>query len=130
MNGAIADPLASTSKPPTISITSMTGTSQYFLRARMNAHSSLIRRTGVFLKLVFHAVGSGSGRRALDPVTLRLRIQLETQEVFAEEPHHQACRHDRQIEHERQCNRADDMVQQHAEAMPQPVRPFEQTRGG
>ena len=76
MKGAIADPLASTIRAPTISMTNMTGSSQYFLRARMNAQSSLIKRNWQFLKLVLETVRGGTGRLTLDPITLRLRIPL------------------------------------------------------
>src|SRR5713226_292633 len=41
MNGATAEPCASTIRPPRITITSRIGMSQYFLRVRMYAHNSL-----------------------------------------------------------------------------------------
>ena len=40
MNGAIAEPLVSTIRPPKITIMIMIGSSQNFLRSRMNAQSS------------------------------------------------------------------------------------------
>ena len=40
MNGAIAEPLVSTIRPPKITIMIMIGNSQNFLRSFMNAHSS------------------------------------------------------------------------------------------
>jgi len=49
MKGAMAEPFANTMRAPTMSITSMTGISQYFLRARMNAHNSTISDTAVWL---------------------------------------------------------------------------------
>ena len=43
MNGAIADPFASTINPPRTTIISSTGISQNFLRTRKKAQSSLRR---------------------------------------------------------------------------------------
>src|SRR5215203_5545716 len=45
MNGAIADPFASTSSTPTRTSVITIGASQYFLFSRMNCHSSLITCT-------------------------------------------------------------------------------------
>src|ERR1044071_225754 len=96
MNGAIAEPLVSTIRPPKITIMIMIGSSQNFLRSRMKAQSST-RIDPISLsrsELVFDRLRRRPRRRALDPVTLGATVDPQAQEILAEGPHDQADRHD------------------------------------
>ena len=63
MNGAITEPLLSTTKPPKTAIMKIIGISQNFLRARRNDHNSskndmVPRQNCFFIALVAGADGS------------------------------------------------------------------------
>src|SRR5581483_12463197 len=97
-NGAIAEPLVSTIRPPKITIMIRIGSSQNFLRSRMKAQSSTrmapIGQVLSRLELILHGFGLGPRRRTLDPVALGGGIHLGAQEVLAEGAHHQSDRRD------------------------------------
>src|SRR5690242_14139765 len=111
MNGAIAEPLASTRSPPSSSITITIGASQYFLRTRMKRHNSAIRLMGG-LELVLERFGRRSRRRALDPVCPGRFVEAQAQRVLAERTHEQPHRGDHAEEHDAEHDRAHDPMQQ------------------
>src|SRR6266705_648157 len=92
MNGATAEPWASTISTPNRPVMTNIGNSQYFFRARRNAQSSLIIDMMAALKLVGERIGRRAGRLARHPVALGARIEPRAQRVPAGEPHDQAER--------------------------------------
>src|SRR6266705_5871286 len=87
MNGATAEPWASTISTPNRPVMTNIGNSQYFFRARRNAQSSLIIDMMAALKLVGERIGRRAGRLARRPVALGARIEPCAQRVPAGEPH-------------------------------------------
>src|SRR5215831_10854532 len=68
MNGATAEPLVSTTRPPNTAIMMRTVKSQNFLRTRIKRHSSVRKFIAALsLELVPHGVGCRAGRAAFDP---------------------------------------------------------------
>src|SRR5258708_5524089 len=124
MKGAIAEPLVSTIKPPKITIMIRIGSSQNFLRSRMNAQSSTMMdpiSTSSMSELVAHRLRRRAGRRALDPIALGGAVDLHPQEILAECAHQQADRHDGDEEQQPQHDRVHDLVDQQAELGPKLV---------
>src|SRR4029079_8705582 len=90
MNGAIAEPLVSTIRPPKITIMIMIRSSQNFLRSRMKAHSSTIIDPIFSLsrsELVLHRLRRRPRRGALDPVALGAAVDEQAEEILAVGPH-------------------------------------------
>src|SRR4051812_11537449 len=115
MNGAMAEPLVSTIRPPKITIMIMIGSSQNFLRARMNAQSSTIIEPIVSLlplgsELVLHGLRRRPRWLALDPVALGAAVHLGPQEILAESAHDQADRRDGHEEQQAEHQRIHDLV--------------------
>src|SRR6185437_16174769 len=107
MNGAIAEPLVSTIRPPKTTIMIRIGSSQNFLRSRMKAQSSTIMAPMdedpfeigyARSELVAHRLRRRARRRAVDPVGRGPAVELQPQEILAEGPHHEADRRDGQEE--------------------------------
>src|SRR5215211_4808264 len=101
MNGAIAEPWASTSNPPRAHITTSTGISQYFFRARIKSQSSLTK------SIIYGSIllGHGSDRRiAPNPVACRTLINTKAQRIFPSQPQDYAGRQHHAEEHDRQQN--------------------------
>src|SRR5262245_47109829 len=116
MKGATAEPFASTSTTPSSAITTKTGISQYFFRARIKAMNS---RMKVMLELILHALRLVL--RALDPVRGRIALQLASQRVGAEKAHGDAEGKEHRVVEHRQGERADDRSEQRAEPHPRVV---------
>ena len=111
MNGAIAEPCARTSSPPSSSITMMMGSSQNFLRARRKRHSSLQKGHGRDSVRTGSAARPARARRlALDPVGPGFRLESALHRVPARQAHHHADRRDDDEEHDAEHDRADDAV--------------------
>src|SRR5215470_2239989 len=96
MNGATAEPCASTIRTPNRAMTMTIGHSQNFLRVRRNAHSSLINDIGVSQtsELVPHGIRRRAGWFAYYPVRSRVVVELEPQRILSGESHDQ--RHGRE----------------------------------
>src|SRR6266568_776347 len=118
MNGATAEPWASTISTPNRPVMTNIGNSQYFFRARRNAQSSLIIDMMAALKLVGERIGRRAGRLARHPVALGARIEPCAQRVPAGEPHDQAERRKYAIEQDSHRDRAHDIPQEDAEPQP------------
>src|SRR5260370_4558328 len=139
MNGAMAEPLVSTIRPPKITIMIRIGNSQNFLRSRMKAQSStMMEPIGRCLsnselaesELVAHRLRRRPRRRAIDPVALGRGIEPEAQEVLAHGAHHETDRHYGHQYHQPQPDMVHDLVQQQTELQPQPVEGIEYLRIG
>src|SRR5450759_2407054 len=98
MNGAIAEPLVSTTSPPNTTIMIRIGSSQNFFRTRINRQSSATKSILCPLELVFHRLGRWPGRRSHDPVALRVRLPLEPQQILAQRAHDETGRPHRAVE--------------------------------
>src|SRR2546427_3784440 len=122
MNGATAEPCASTISTPRRAIITKIGHNQYFFRVRMNAHSSLSISIAIFLKLVGHGIRWRPGRLARYPVRVRAGIELQAQRILPGEPSQHTDRSDDAIKQNAQCNRTHDLPQQKSELEPQPIR--------
>src|SRR5476649_2127770 len=116
MNGAMAEPLVSTIRPPNTTIMIMIGSSQNFLRSRMNAQSSMMTEPMdvdpfeinlARSELVFHRLRRRTRRGPLDPVAFGVAVELQPQEILAEHPHHQTDRRNRDEEQQAQHDRID-----------------------
>src|SRR6266446_9363321 len=114
MNGAIAEPLVSTIRPPKITIMIRIGSSQNFLRSLIKAQSSTmmepIESVPLRSELVTHRLRRRSGRSALDPVALGVPVQPQSQETLAEQAHHDADRRDGHEEQQAEDQRVHDLV--------------------
>src|SRR5476651_2765948 len=126
MNGAMAEPLVSTIRPPKITIMMKIGSSQNFLRSRMNAQSSTMMEPMVFKslsrsELIFHRLRRRPRRGALDPVALGVLVQAQAQEILARRPHHKADRRDRHKEQQAHDERVHHLEEQQAKLQPKPV---------
>src|SRR5580692_10826397 len=139
MNGAMAEPLVSTIRPPKITIMIRIGNSQNFLRSRMKAQSStMMEPIGRCLsnselaesELVTHRLRRRPWRRAIDPVALGRRIEPEAQEVLAHGAHDETDRHDGHEEQQPQYDGVHDLVEQQTELQPQPVERIQNLREG
>src|SRR5262245_6504804 len=98
MNGAIAEPLVSTTRPPKTTIMIRIGSSQNFLRTRMKRQSSPTNSIIFSLELVLHCIRRGPGRRAHDPVARSIRLAPEPQQILAHGAQHEAGRKHRAVE--------------------------------
>src|SRR5215831_8678364 len=125
MNGAMAEPLVSTIRPPKITIMIRIGRSQNFLRSLMKAQSSTrmapIDWSLSRSELVFHRLGRRPRRMAVDPVALGRMIDLEPQEILAEDAHDEADRRDGDEEQQPQDERVHHLVKQQPELQPKLV---------
>src|SRR5229473_835039 len=125
MNGAIAEPLVSTIRPPKITIMIRIGSSQNFLRSLMKAQSSTMmepmKSVPLRSELVTHRLGRRPRRGALDPIALGPRVQPQSQEILAEDAHHDSDRRDGHEEQQAEDQRIHDLVDQQAELQPQLV---------
>src|SRR5665647_2707626 len=101
MNGAITEPLVSTTSPPNTTIMINIGSSQNFFRARINRQSSATKSITHPSELVFHRLGRRAGRLAHDPVAVGVGLPLQPQQVLAQRAHHEAGRPDRAEEQQR-----------------------------
>src|ERR1700693_4818123 len=101
MNGAIAEPLVSTTSPPNTTIMISIGNSQNFFRTRINRQSSATKSISCPLELIFHRLGRWSGRAPHDPVARRLGLALEPQQIPSHHAHDEAGRPYRAEEQQR-----------------------------
>src|SRR6266545_4297880 len=115
MNGATAEPLASTIKPPSTTMTSKIGINQYFLRIRIYAHSSIRNDMAApagsvnewvapswFSELVVETFRLRTGRISVDPVASVCLTGSQSQVVLGEPPHERAHRRYHRVEQERE----------------------------
>src|ERR1017187_4218343 len=118
MKGASADPSASTSRPPTRSSAIITGTSQYFLRARRNCQSSRVIDIFSFARSELAREVVVRQRIAREPVTLPCAGAFQPQRVAAREPHQQPDGAHHPDEQERECHWAYHAIEQLAQRHP------------
>jgi hypothetical protein len=89
MNGATAEPLLSTTRPPNTTIINRTGSSQNFLRTRIKRHNSSRKSNTKFpSELIFHRLGLRSRGLPSDPVAAAFGLSLEPEQVFPKRPHY------------------------------------------
>src|SRR6185369_10303585 len=98
MNGATADPWVSTMSPPNSTRISTIGSSQNFLRSRMNAHNSTAKSPISFLPSELSQHVRGRPRLAPYPICLPGALELPAHGVVTDEPHQQAERCDDDVE--------------------------------
>src|SRR5829696_7063983 len=90
MKGATAEPCARTSSPPMPSSTIMIGSIQNFLRSDMKPQKSIRKVMGSSSVRAAHANGRfGFGRLTDDPVTLRLRLEAEREQLLLHQAQNQ-----------------------------------------
>src|SRR5882724_4863050 len=89
MNGATALPLARTMRAPNTASMRMTGSSQYFFRARMKRPSSLMNSIMMLSELPGHRVRCRARRVALDPVGDGVPVPLKPERILAEQAAHE-----------------------------------------
>src|SRR5688572_28104046 len=119
MKGATAEPCASTSKPPSSTLTTMIGNSQNLRRASRKRH--IWTTKSIFSTLLEHvaeAVFARAGRLARHPVAAPPRLEAAVHGVAAGEAHDDAHRREHGEEDQPQHHRADDAVEERAEAHP------------
>src|SRR3979409_2369816 len=119
MNGAITEPLVSTTSPPNTTIMISTGSSQNFFRTRINRQSSATKSMFVSLfeqdafekaasrfcsdhalELDFHRLGRRSGRLSHDPVAVLVRLPFQAQHILAQHAHDEAGRQNRAVKNQ------------------------------
>src|ERR1700746_2299664 len=83
MNGASAEPSASTSKPPSPHTITITGVSQIFLRTRRNFHRSLTRSIIKSSEFFGHRGLLPAGRRSGEPIARPVRLETKPQGILA-----------------------------------------------
>ena len=124
MKGATAVPWVSTIRPPNSAIMRIIGSSQYFLRVRMNCQSSATNDIGRPQNWsTAPGLGRRAGRLALHPPGRCLRIAPEGRSIVAESPHDQADRHDRGQVDQAQHHGVDHLEQEQPEPRPGAVQP-------
>src|SRR5262245_33978403 len=129
MKGATAEPCASTISTPSSAIMTKIGHSQYFLRTRMKAQSSLIISiTAVFLELVRHRSGRRPRRLARQPVRGAAALEPAAHRVLAGKTHERAERRNDPVEQDAERDRAHHAAEKKAELQPPAVQPGEQRR--
>src|SRR5262245_65774254 len=119
MNGAMAEPLVSTIRPPKITIMIRLGSSQNFFRSFMKAQSSTrmepIAAVLSRSELVFHRLRRRPGRGAVDPVAAGAAIHPKPQEILAEQAHDEADRGEGDEEQQTKDEQGHHQVEQTAE---------------
>src|SRR5688572_18279952 len=112
MNGATAEPCASTSRPPSTTLMTMIGSSQYLRRAPRNFHICTTRSIACLLEHVPVAVVRRARRIAFDPVARRGGVPLAAHRVAAEQAHHHPEGGEHAEENHPQHDGADDAAHQ------------------
>src|SRR5882724_5151733 len=107
MNGATALPLARTMRAPNTASMRMTGSSQYFLRARMKRHSSPMKSIMLLSKLPRHGVRRRARWIALDPVGDGIPIPSKPERILAEQAAHEPDRSHGGVEDQAHDHRTD-----------------------
>src|SRR5262245_26869052 len=121
MNGAITEPCARISRPPSTSIATISGSSHSFFRTRRNAHSSRRNDMQDASELVLERLGRGARRIAFDPVGI-LGTATKVELVAAESAGHDGDRRDQHEEDDSKDDGAHDLAQQYAEREPCPIQ--------
>src|SRR5262245_33070455 len=104
MKGATALPWLKTRSPPRSTSTTMTGQSQNFFRANMNARISRtvsMVTSEIASELVLHTSRRWAGGLPFDPVRRRERLESELQDVVAERSPHPGEWRDNAVEDDR-----------------------------
>src|SRR6516164_3684157 len=109
MNGAIAEPSASTSRPPSPHMMTITGVSQNFLRTRRNFHSSLAKSIINSSELVRHRGLPFAWRGSIEPVARFRRLETKPQRIPTGTPHHDRDWGEHGEKHDTHYNRANDL---------------------
>src|SRR5436305_1170700 len=125
MKGATAEPLVSMTKPPTAIIITKIGKSQNFFRMRMKRQSSARKSNSIPSELVLHRLRCRPRRVSLDPIAITITLDPKSQQVSAQQSHHESCRYHRSIIYEAHDNRIDYGMQQQAEFEPYAIERFE-----
>src|SRR4051812_8483909 len=115
MKGAMAEPWASTIRPPNRTSMTSIGRSQNFFRTLRKFQNSVRKAMAVPLKLVLEG---GGAVRALDPVGLGGGIAFQPQRIGAAQTQQPARRYDGEDVQHAQYDRTDDAVKYFAKARP------------
>src|SRR2546425_813770 len=121
MNGAMAEPCASNSMPPSASDVMIIGSIQNFRRALRNLQSSPIKVIRHPSKLILETVGGRTGRVALDPVRLRPRLESPFHDVPPGHAHRKPDRRKHAIEDDAEHEWTDDAMEHFAEPHPDSI---------
>jgi hypothetical protein len=116
MKGAMAEDSASTSRPPTASMTTITGRSQNFFRTRRNARNSARNRIS---ECPLHGA---AGRRVADPPVTRVATLAEFRKPPSDETQQRGQWRQQAEKEEPQDHRAHDLVQNESGMEPEPVQ--------
>src|SRR5690349_290303 len=120
MKGAIAVPLTRTMSPPKIASMTTIGSSQYFFRVRMNSQNSRMK-SSITSELLPHRVRGGPGGIAFEPVTSRVGIAPESEQILAGQPEEDADGGHDAEEDRAHDDRSHDAVQQEPQRGPRTV---------
>src|SRR6185295_3847184 len=119
MKGATTEPFASTSSPPSSTLTNMIGSIQNFRRAPRKRHICVTNSIVVWLlEHVAETVVGRPGRGAAFPVARALRLEAPLHGVAAEGAHRDPDRRENDEENQPHHHRADHVVHQLAELHP------------
>src|ERR1700687_1806 len=99
----------------------MTGSSQYFLRTRMNRHSSPMKSIMTPSELPGHRVRRRARWIALDPVGDGVPVPPKPERILAEQPAQEADGGDRRVEDQPHDHRTDAGLEKQSEFEPQTV---------
>src|SRR5438552_12227211 len=116
MNGATTDPLVRTTRPPNTAMTTSSGMSQNFLRARMNPIRSLIKDIGTSERLL-ERIDGGALLVLLDPIAIA-PLASAPHRVNPERAHDKTGRDHAEHEYGSEEKRVRDLVKQETEPAP------------
>src|ERR1041385_3932827 len=121
MNGATAEPLVSTTRPPNRTIIKKIGSSQYFLRTSTKRQSTARKSIVRPLELILHRLGSGTRRLPDDPIAVAFGLTFQAEQVPAHRPHHKPRRQHRDKEQQPHTKGSDIVVEHQADLEPDPM---------
>src|ERR1700746_108165 len=126
MNGASAEPSASTSKPPSPHTITITGVSQIFLRTRRNFHRSLTRSIIKSSELFGHRGLLLAGRRSGEPIARPVRLETKTQRILPGGSHNDSDRSQNSEKHDTHDDWIENSKELQRQPSPSPVEAAQQ----
>src|SRR5262245_51578866 len=128
MNGAMAEPLLNTRRPPTAIISRNSGSSQNFLCSRTNSQNSMRNATSRPLELLCHRLRRRPCGLAPDPIARCRGVALQPQWVLAAQLEGGPDRYKADAVDQRHQHRIDDVVQRQSQPEPYAVEGRQQLR--
>src|SRR5262249_28477489 len=123
MNGAMTDPLLSTTRPPKIAIITITGSIQNFLRTRRKAHNSRMNDIGAAAsELLLHRFRAWARWLPQDPVTGGGFVTLQPQCVATDRSHGKSDWNHRHKEQQRHDAGVDHLIEKQTKPHPDAVQ--------